>query len=157
MKSKWMILLAGLAVGALAIIFWPPAPAGAVNITLLCVTNDAVGRRLALFSATNGTKRLFVRGRSQIEVQANGSNEVRVVQITNVDYLKPGQSIVFPVRSPAPGRAWRLNFYYLGQRSSLENLEEGIAWFLYHRGFRISDKRLRLTPVRDITTTWIND
>ena len=155
-----MILLAGLAVASTVIFFWPAATVGGgtVNITLLSVTNDAAGRRLAVFSATNGTKRLFVRGRSHIEVQENGSNEVTVVQITNVDYLKPRQSVVFSVRSPAPpGRAWRLNFYYLGQRTSLENLKEQIGWFLYHRGFRISEKRLRLTPVRDVTTAWIND
>jgi hypothetical protein len=157
--GKWTILLAGLAVASLAIFFWLPASTGggAVNITLLSFTNDAAGTRLAVFSATNGTKRLFVRGCSQMEVQGKGSNEVTVVQITNVDYLKPGQSIVFSVRSPARGWAWRLNFYYLGQRTSFENLQEQIAWFLYHRGFRISEKRLRLTPIRDITTEWIND
>lgn len=153
-----MILLAGLALGSLVIFFWPPATVGGgLNITLLSVTNDAAGKGFAVFSATNGTNRLFVRGRSQVEVQGTISNEVTLVQITNVDYLKPGQSIVFSVGCPAPGRPWRLSFYYLGQRSTLENLREQIAWFLYRRGVPVSEKQLRLTPVRDFTTGWIND
>jgi hypothetical protein len=159
MNRKWIIFMAGLVFVALAIFFWLRATSdiGTIKVTLLSTTNDASGTSVAVFSVTNETKRLFVRGRSQIEVQGNASNEVTLVQITNVDYLKPRQSIVFSVRSPAPGRAWRLNFFYLGQLSLLERLRENFAWFLYRRGFRISDKRLRLTPVRDITTGWVNE
>ncbi len=143
----------------LALFFWPgPASGtGLVKIRLLTVTNEAGGETLAVFCVTNGTKRLFVRGRSQIEVQGNGSNEVRAVQLRKVDYLKPRQSIVFSVRTPAAGGAWRLNFLYLGQLSLLERLKEGMAWQLYDRGIPISEKKLRLTPVCDVTTRWIND
>jgi hypothetical protein len=153
------MLLAPFGVAALLILLWPRTTGlqGPVQITVLGVTNDASGGTWALLCATNGTSRLFVRGRSEIERQAFPSNQTTVVQITSVDYLKPGQAIFFSVKTPVPRQPWRLNFIYIGQLTVLERLKEGLAWFWYRRGFHVSEKRLRLTPVRDVTTGWIND
>ena len=159
MKTKWGILLVLLAVAGLVAIFWPPAIGGKspVNVMFLAATNDATGAKWMVFCATNGTKRLFVRGRSEIELQATPSNQTTTVQITNVDYLKPGQSATFSMRSPASGQSWRLNFTYLGQFGRLESLKYETGWFLYRRGFRIPVNRLPSYDVREITTQWINE
>ncbi len=150
-----ILLLAALAL-PLAFFFWPVANVGTVSVRLICVTNDATGTRLAMFSATNQTKRLFVRGHSEIEVQGNASNEVKAIQIRKVDFLKPGQCIIFSVRSPAAESNWRLNFLYMGQLSFVERLKQAFAWFLHDHGVPVPEKRLRLTPVRNVTTEWVH-
>lgn len=158
MKQKWIRLVVSLLVTSGAILLWPSATGGRgrVSVSLLSVTNDVSGGKLATFCVTNGTKRLFVRGCSHFEVRRGASNQVTSVQIRNADYLQPGQAVAISLRSPAPGYAWRLNFSYIGQLNRLEKLREAIAWFLYHRGFPVSERRLRLAPACDITTEWIN-
>jgi hypothetical protein len=114
------------------------------------------GTRIALFSASNGTDRLFVRGRSEVEVQGSISNQVTVAQITNVDYLQPGQSLRFSVPCPADASPWRLKFYYIGQFHSLESLKYEIGWGLKRSGFGVPSDRLPKHDVREITTEWIS-
>jgi hypothetical protein len=142
------ILLAPFGFAALLILLWPRTTSlqGPVQISVLGVTNDASGGTWALLCATNGTSRLFVRGRSEIEWQAFPSNQTTVVQITSVDYLKPGQTISFSVKTPVPRQPWRLNFIYLGQLIALERLKEGIGWFWYRRGFQVSKQAITAHP-----------
>ena len=117
MKRKWTIALVVFALAIVGLIICPPPGNrnGPVVVRFVTVTNDLTGARIALFNASNSTDRLFVRGRSEIEVQGNASNQVTVTQITNVDYLQAGQSLSFSVPCPTDGATWRLKFYYIGQ------------------------------------------
>jgi len=159
MKKKWIILLAALVAAASAALFWPPPTAvkAPVNVTFLAATNDGTGAKRMLFCATNGTRRLFVRGSSAVELRGTPSNQTTVVQITNVDYLKPGQSVSFSMRSPVLGQPWRLNFTYIGQFGRLESLKYEAGWALYRHGFRILVNELPRHDVRESTTQWINE
>jgi len=159
MKPKWIILVAVLTVAGLVAIVWPPAIGGKspVNVMFLSTTNDGTGAKWMLFRATNGTKRLFVRGRSEIESQGTPSNQTTTVQITNVDYLKPGQAITFSMRPPVSGQPWRLNFTYIDQFGGLESLKYETGWFLHRCGFRIPVNNLPRHDIREITTQWLND
>ncbi len=110
-----------------------------------------------MFCATNGTKRLFVRGRSELEVRDFPSNQTNVVQITNVDYLQPGHSVTFAIPMPAKGHSWRLNFLYDGQFNFLERLDFETRWWLHQHQLLVEMNRLPRHDVRCISTEWIND
>ena len=75
MKTKWGIFLLLLAVAAIVTIFWPTAIGGKspVNVMFLAVTNDGTGAKWILFCATNGTKRLFVRGQFRDRVAGHAN------------------------------------------------------------------------------------
>ena len=159
MKRKWIILPAILALVVLGVlVVWPPSQSkGTVTITFRALTNDATGARMALFSATNGTGRLFVRGRSEIEVQGTLSNQVTVTQITSVNYLKPGQSVSFLVPCPSEGAPWRLKFHYIDQFGRLENIKYELGWALYKKGVRVPVNRLPRHEIRELTTEWTSE
>ena len=163
MKFRHVIYGAGglalLAVAGLLALFWgaPKGGKALVNVTFLAATNDGTGAKWVLFSASNSTERLFVRGSSEIESQGTPSNQTTSVQLTNVDYLKPGQSITFSMRSPALEQPWRLNFKYIGQFGRSESLKYEAGWSLHRHGFRIPVNKLPQHDVREITTQWINE
>ena len=137
LKAKWLILPGALAIAVIGVAFWPAplASKGVVNVLFLGTNDDGLGK-LALFSATNSTKRVFVRGHSEIELQLGSSNQVTVVQLTNVNYLLPAQSVNFSMRSPASGEPWRLYLIYVSQFARLEGLKYEVGWFLYRHGIR---------------------
>ena len=156
MKRKWIIVFLALAVVGLVICLPRSNRKGSVTVRFVTVTNDITGARIAFFSALNSTDRLFVRGRSEIEVQGNVSNQVTVTQITNVNYLQAGQSLSFSVPCPVDGSPWRLKFYYIGQFRRLESMRYEFGWALKRRGIPIPAHRLPEHDIREIATEWIS-
>lgn len=138
MKIRPLIQFAALLVLAavIAVILFqrrPPTAPGSVSVSFLSLTNDATGRRSALFLASNNTARLFVRGRSELELQIGASNIVSVVQLTNVNYLKPAAGITFAVPCDGWTNPWRLNFHYIGQFDRREAIVYEAGWSLQSR------------------------
>ena len=133
-RIKLLVLLT-LMIAAIMLLVLLPAPRqGSVSVRLLTLTNDAGGNRLALLSATNGTDRLFVLGRAELEWRRGTSNVISVLQITNVNYLKPGQAITFAIPCDGWLDPWRLRFHYMGQFHRREEIVYESGWLLERKG-----------------------
>jgi hypothetical protein len=129
------VLVLTLVVAAIMMLVLLPARRlGSVSVRLLSLSNDARGNLVALFLATNGTDRLFVRGRSELETQRATSNVISVLQITNVDYLKPEQAVTFAIPCDGWLDPWRLRFHYIGQFHRREEIVYESGWLLQHKG-----------------------
>jgi hypothetical protein len=149
-----------LLTAAIAVLLFrlPQSKQGSVSITFLTMTNDSGGRRSALFLASNDTARLFVRGRSELELQEGPSNVVSVLQITNVDYLKPGATITFTVPSDDRTNPWRLNFHYIGQFDRHQEIVYETGWLLRRCGL-FPESWISRLPHREeykLTTEWVS-
>jgi hypothetical protein len=132
----------------------PPVP---VSATFTTFASDGSGRKVAVFRLRNDSKRLFVRGRSEIEIKGASSNQVAVLQITNVDYLIPKQTAAFSLPLPAGGRPWRLKFTYIGQFHKLEALTYEAGWSVYRSGVPIPVRALPRHRVYEAVTQWIDE
>jgi hypothetical protein len=134
-RIQMLVLLALVSATGIFLFRVTPVPGkGSVSVRFQSVTNDAAGNRLALFIATNSTDRLFVRGYSELELRNRPSNVVSKLQITNVDYLKPGQGITFAIPCTEEESPWRLKFYYMGQFHRREAMVYEFGWFLQRNG-----------------------
>ena len=157
-----LVVLLTLFIGyVIVFILHPARTTGSVSVSFLMLTNHASSKRWALFSATNSTNRLLVRGRSELERRGATSNVVSVLQITRVDYLQPGQGIVFEIPCDGWLDPWRLRFFFSGQFHDDEAM-------VYECGCKLD--RMGLIPDRwadmkwlprhqeyEVTTAWVND
>ena len=160
-RIKVLVLLALVLAAIMLLILLPPPRQGSVSVRLLTLTNDAGGNRLALFLATNSTDRLFVRGRSELERRSGTSNVTSVLQITNVDYLKPGQAITFAIPCDGWIDPWRLSFHYMGQFHLREEMVYESSWWLQGKGL-VPDRWSGMTwlPRHEeykLATEWVSD
>ena len=130
-----ILVILTLVIAAIILLVLLPAPRQrSVSVRFLTLTNDARGKPLAVFLATNSTDRLFVRGRSELETQRGASNVISVLQITNVDYLKSGQAITFAIPCDGWLDPWRLRFHYMGQFHRREAIVYESGWWLNRKG-----------------------
>jgi hypothetical protein len=160
-RIKLLVLLTPVIAAIMLLVLLPAPRQGSVSLRLLTLTNDAGGNRLALFSATNGTDRLFVRGRSELESRRGTSNIISVFQITNVDYLKPGQAITFAIPCDGWLDPWRLSFHFMGQFHRREEIVYESGWLLARKGF-VPDQWSGMTWLPrheeyELATEWVSD
>jgi hypothetical protein len=156
-----LVLLTLFIAAIMLLVLAPASIKGSVSVRFLTLTNDAAGKRQALFLATNSSNRLFVRGRSELECGRGTSNIISVLQVTNVDYLKPGQAITFAIpwnNWPGP---WRLRFDYMGQFHRREAMVYESSWWLQRKGL-VPDRLSGMTwlprhEMYELTTEWVSD
>jgi hypothetical protein len=129
-----LVILTLVIPAIILLVLRPPPRQRSVSVRFLTLTNDVGGNLLALFLATNSTDRLFVRGRAELETRRGTSNVISVLQITNVDYLKPGQEIIFAIPCESWLDPWRLRFYYMGQFHRREEIVYESGWLLQRKG-----------------------
>jgi hypothetical protein len=139
------VLLLGIGLLALLVIT-PARPVGnasAVSAAFLGYTNNAVGKRIAVFSINNRSP-IAVRRQWYYEVQVFSGTTWAPQPTVHLPYglgpiIPPNQSEIWTINAPAAGGKWRVWFPYVEDHGRLRQMKKTIRGKLRGLGLAFKD------------------